>query len=90
MIDAKIQKEIPVVILKGTGGAADIISFAYSELSENRDQDYEDSFVKPEILKKLLSEFTEDLINNDFIRNQYRDKIISIIKNGIKVESKNY
>ncbi len=80
VIDAKIRKEIPVVILKGTGAAADIISFAYTEMNENRDQDHEDSFVKPEILKKLVSEFAEDLANNDFVRNQYRDKILNTQK----------
>jgi hypothetical protein len=33
-IESKIRKEIPVVILKGSGAAADIISFAAEELSE--------------------------------------------------------
>jgi hypothetical protein len=33
-IDFKIKKEIPVVILKGSGAAADIIAFAYEELTE--------------------------------------------------------
>jgi type III secretion system FlhB-like substrate exporter len=29
----KMQQEIPAVILKGTGSAADIITFAYEEIS---------------------------------------------------------
>lgn len=29
----KIQQEVPAVILKGTGSAADIIAFAYEEIS---------------------------------------------------------
>ena len=29
----KIQQEIPAVILKGTGSAADIIAFAYEEIN---------------------------------------------------------
>ena len=33
-IESKIDKEIPVVILKNTGAAADIISFAYEEMTE--------------------------------------------------------
>ena len=33
----KIQQEIPVVILKGTGSAADIIAFAYEEISAKYD-----------------------------------------------------
>jgi hypothetical protein len=33
-IESKIRKEIPVIILKGSGAAADIIAFAAEELSE--------------------------------------------------------
>ena len=33
-IEAKVSKEIPVVVLKGSGGAADIISFAFEEITE--------------------------------------------------------
>ena len=33
-IEFKMRKEIPVVILKGSGAAADIISFAHEELAE--------------------------------------------------------
>ena len=29
----KIQQEVPAVVLKGTGSAADIISFAYEEIN---------------------------------------------------------
>lgn len=33
-IEYKIKKEIPVVILKGSGGAADIIAFSFEEMNE--------------------------------------------------------
>lgn len=33
-IEFKIRREIPVVVLKGSGAAADIISFAHEELME--------------------------------------------------------
>jgi hypothetical protein len=29
----KIQQEVPVIVLKGSGSAADILSFAYEEIS---------------------------------------------------------
>ena len=34
VIESKTRKEIPVVILKGSGGAADISAFAYEEMTE--------------------------------------------------------
>ncbi len=33
-IEYKVRKEIPVIIMKGSGGAADIIAFAFDEMSE--------------------------------------------------------
>jgi hypothetical protein len=33
-IELKIKKEIPVIILKGSGAVADIISFCYEEWTE--------------------------------------------------------
>lgn len=33
-IEFKVKKEIPVVILKGSGGASDIISFAIEEMAD--------------------------------------------------------
>ncbi len=41
--------------------------------------------MKPELSKKLLEEFKDELSRNDIVRNTYRDKILSIVKNGIKV-----
>ena len=33
-IELKIRKEIPVMILKGSGAVCDIIAFAFDELAE--------------------------------------------------------
>ena len=33
-IEYKINKEIPVVVLKGSGGAADVIGFAFDEINK--------------------------------------------------------
>ena len=34
VIESKIKKEIPVVVLNGSGAVADIIAFAYNEMNE--------------------------------------------------------
>lgn len=33
-VEFKIRREIPVIVFKGSGGASDIISFAYDEYDE--------------------------------------------------------
>lgn len=55
----------------------------------SKDPDYEDSYIKPELAKKLLDEFSDDLNKNDVLRNKYRDKILSIVRNGTKVSKDN-
>ncbi|RNA27855.1 transient receptor potential cation channel subfamily M member 2-like isoform X2 [Brachionus plicatilis] len=81
-IDFKIRNQIPVVVLKGSGAVSDIIAFAFEELNENKDIDHEENFIRPELSKKLLDEFKDDLSKNEVVRNQYRDKIMSIAKNS--------
>lgn len=51
----------------------------------SKDPDYEDNFIRPELNKRLLDEFKAELNGSDVIRNQYREKILSIVKNGSKV-----
>ena len=50
----------------------------------SKDPDYEDNYIKPELYKKLASEFEEEFTKSDVNRNQIRDKILSIVKNGSK------
>ncbi|CAF0831896.1 unnamed protein product [Rotaria sp. Silwood1] len=75
----KLQQEVPAVILKGTGSAADIIAFAYEEINAKNDKEYEDSFLKVELTRRLLDEYPT-LKDNNVKRNEIRDHIISIVK----------
>ena len=65
-----------------------MISFCFEEWNENKDQEYEDNYIKQELSKKLLEEFNDELKENDIIRNQYRDKILYIVKNSSKKSQK--
>ena len=54
----------------------------------SKDPAYEDNYIKPELSRKLLNEFKDELDKNDFLRNQFRDKVISIVKNASTVSIK--
>lgn len=54
-------------------------------ICDSKDIDHEENYIRPELSKKLLDEFKDDLSKNEVVRNQYRDKIMSIAKNGSKV-----
>ncbi|CAF1275673.1 unnamed protein product [Adineta ricciae] len=75
----KIQQEVPCVVLKGTGSAADIIAFAYEEISAKNDKEYEDGYLKVELSRRLLDEYPA-LKDNNVKRNEIRDHIIAIVK----------
>ncbi|CAF0794665.1 unnamed protein product [Didymodactylos carnosus] len=75
----KINQDIPCVVVKGTGSAADLIAFAYEEISANNDKEYEDTYLKVEIARRLLEEYPT-LRTNNVKRNEIRDYLIQIAK----------
>ncbi|CAF0874104.1 unnamed protein product [Adineta ricciae] len=75
----KIQQEVPAVILKGTGSAADIIAFAHEEINAKNDKEYDDGYLKVELARRLLEEYPI-LKDNNVKRNEIRDHIIAIVK----------
>ncbi|KAL3880135.1 hypothetical protein ACJMK2_032401 [Sinanodonta woodiana] len=75
-----LQNQMPVLILKGSGGLSDLIAFAYEELLERGDDlDFEDSFLKPELIKMISKFYPKEFQDNDFGKNEFRDKIIDCV-----------
>ncbi|OTF70039.1 hypothetical protein BLA29_005173, partial [Euroglyphus maynei] len=71
-----IKKRIPVVVLQGSGGMADIVSYAYTRIMnsfvDSLDTDYVDKNVKPLLDKKIIQQFNELEADS---RNNERDRI---------------
>ncbi|CAF3687580.1 unnamed protein product [Rotaria sp. Silwood1] len=84
----KIQNEIPIIAVKGTGSATDLIAFAYEEICTKIEQEYEDSQFKVELARRLLDDYPL-LRYNNVKRNEIRDCIISIVSIVKKNEQKN-
>ncbi|CAF0774571.1 unnamed protein product [Rotaria sordida] len=79
LVHRKIEQEIPTLILKGTGSAADLISFAYEEINAKNEKEYEDGYLKVELARRLLDEYP-GLKDNNVKRNEIRNYILSIVK----------
>ncbi|XP_052285259.1 transient receptor potential cation channel subfamily M member-like 2 isoform X2 [Dreissena polymorpha] len=79
-----LQNKMPIVVLKGSGGIADIIGYAYEELQEKAesDPDYEENFLKPELIKMIIRAFGSNFYNNDLAKFTLRDKIIQCVKSA--------
>ncbi|CAF4075358.1 unnamed protein product, partial [Rotaria sp. Silwood2] len=79
LVYRKIQREVPIVVLKGTGSAADLIAFAYEEFIAKNKKISENDFFKVELTQYLLDEYSE-LKDNNFKRNEIRNYVMSIVK----------
>lgn len=75
-----LKNRMPVLVLKGLGGAADLVAFCYEELQERSDQDFEENALKPELIKRITKTFPDDFKENDIARNAFRDKILECVK----------
>ncbi|KAK7479220.1 hypothetical protein BaRGS_00029564, partial [Batillaria attramentaria] len=75
-----LKKKIPVVVIQGSGCAADLVAFAHQEMQQRTDVEYLDNYIKPELMRRVSEAFPEDFVNNDIARNQCRDKIIECVK----------
>ncbi|KAK7097580.1 hypothetical protein V1264_004533 [Littorina saxatilis] len=75
-----LKKKIPVVVIQGSGLAADLVSFAYNEMELKSDPEYMDSYIKAELMRRVSEAFPDDFSNNDIARNLCRDKIIECVK----------
>ncbi|XP_052825070.1 transient receptor potential cation channel subfamily M member 2 [Octopus bimaculoides] len=75
-----LKNKMPVLVLKGIGGAADLVAYTYEELQERSDQDFTDNSLKPELIKRISKTFPDDFKENDIARNAFRDKILECVK----------
>ncbi|CAF1368592.1 unnamed protein product [Rotaria sordida] len=83
LVYQKIQQEVPIVVFKGTGLAADLIAFAYEEINTKNKKISEDDYLKVELTQCLVDEYPE-LKDNNLKRNEIRNYLMSIIKEADK------
>ncbi|CAF4080202.1 unnamed protein product, partial [Rotaria sordida] len=83
LVYRKIQQEIPIVVLKGTGSAADLIAFTYEEINTKNKKISEDDYLKVELTRCLIDEYSE-LKDNNLKRNEICNYIMSIVKEADK------
>uniref|UniRef100_T1J9X5 Uncharacterized protein n=1 Tax=Strigamia maritima TaxID=126957 RepID=T1J9X5_STRMM len=87
MVLEQLKSEIPVVVIKGSEGAANLLAFAYEEIKQKSrgdwDPDYVEHFIKSELSKKIASSFPKYRDNN-LARNKFRDSILECIRHSHK------
>ncbi|XP_076076624.1 transient receptor potential cation channel subfamily M member-like 2 isoform X3 [Mytilus galloprovincialis] len=74
-----LRNKMPIVVVKGSGGCADLLAYAIEESQERPDGDYEEHHLKPELLKMIVHTFPNTFKENDFAKNVLRDKILECV-----------
>ncbi|GFR18191.1 transient receptor potential cation channel subfamily M member 6, partial [Trichonephila clavata] len=78
-----LKRHLPLVVMKGSGGLADILGFAYSEINQRpqgiADAEFCENYLKPELSRKISEKFPK-LRDNSLSRNIFRDRIMDIIR----------
>ena len=83
LVKSQIDKRIPVVVLRGSGGLADLIAFVDTEIRTRRTDswnvEFVESYLKPELTIKIMESFP-NLRNNSLVLNQFRQRILDIVR----------
>nr|XP_042901467.1 transient receptor potential cation channel subfamily M member 2 [Parasteatoda tepidariorum] len=78
-----LKKHLPLVVMKGSGGLADILGFAYGEITQRpqgvADAEFCENYLKPELSRKISDKFPK-LRDNSLSRNIFRDRIMDCIR----------
>ncbi|RWS08922.1 protein ced-11-like protein [Dinothrombium tinctorium] len=82
-----LQKPLPVVVLQGSGGFADLLAYVYQEVRERQtqegrwDKNFVEDILKPTLAVKICNVFPE--FNDKLLETRnFRDKIVECIKEG--------
>ncbi|CAL1261896.1 unnamed protein product [Larinioides sclopetarius] len=78
-----LKKQLPVVVVRGSGGLADLLAYAYYEVSERprgiQDAEYVENSLKRELSNKIAHHFPQ-LRENNLARNLFRDRIMECVR----------
>ena len=85
----QIKDKMPVVVLRGSGGLADLLAFVDNEIRDRClnvwDPEFVETFLKPELKIKIIESFP-NMRNNSFLCHQFRERILQSVqmsrKNG--------
>uniref|UniRef100_A0A1W7RAU8 Protein ced-11 n=1 Tax=Hadrurus spadix TaxID=141984 RepID=A0A1W7RAU8_9SCOR len=80
-----LKKRLPVVVIRGSGGFADLLAYAYYEVEQRphgiMDAEYVENYLKPELSTKIAYEFPV-FCDNNLARNMFRDRIMDCVRHA--------
>ncbi|KAH9369533.1 hypothetical protein HPB48_019676 [Haemaphysalis longicornis] len=83
-----IKRQLPVLVLQGSGGAADLLALAYNEIDRRGatlwDPEFTENVLKPELSSQICRMFPK-FRDNALSRNSFKDKIVECLRLACQV-----
>ncbi|KAK3100144.1 hypothetical protein FSP39_015318 [Pinctada imbricata] len=74
-----LSNKMSVLVMKGSGGTADLLAYAFEEMQERNDEDFREHIMKPELIKMITKMYPNDFKDNDVAKCEFRDKILECV-----------
>nr|XP_050041184.2 transient receptor potential cation channel subfamily M member-like 2 [Dermacentor andersoni] len=93
MVLEHIKKQLPVLVIQGSGGVADLLALAYNEIDRRGvtiwDPEFIENVLKPEINSHICQMFPK-FRDNALSRNLFRDKIVECLRIASQTQDQMY
>ncbi|KAL1469811.1 hypothetical protein MTO96_024793 [Rhipicephalus appendiculatus] len=93
MVLEHLKKQLPVLVIQGSGGVADLLSLAYNEIDRRGatlwDPEFIESVLKPEISTQICQMFPK-FRDNALSRNVFKDRIIECLRLACQTQEQMY
>ncbi|KAH9369526.1 hypothetical protein HPB48_019683 [Haemaphysalis longicornis] len=87
------KRQIPVLVLQGSGGVADLLALAYNEIDRRGvtlwDPEFIETVLKPEISSRICQMFPK-FRDNALSRNVFKDRIIECLRLACQTHDQMY
>ncbi|KAH7952714.1 hypothetical protein HPB49_000444 [Dermacentor silvarum] len=93
MVLEHLKKQLPVLIIQGSGGVADLLALAYNEIDRRGatlwDPEFIETVLKPEISSRICQMFPK-FRDNALSRNVFKDRIIECLRLACQTQEQMY
>nr|XP_037275704.1 LOW QUALITY PROTEIN: transient receptor potential cation channel subfamily M member 1-like [Rhipicephalus microplus] len=93
MVLEHLKKQLPVLVIQGSGGVADLLSLAFNEIDRRGatlwDPEFVESVLKPEISTQICQMFPK-FRDNALSRNVFKDRIIECLRLACQTQEQMY
>ncbi|KAH7986805.1 hypothetical protein HPB49_026656 [Dermacentor silvarum] len=93
MVLEHIKKQLPVLVIQGSGGVADLLALAYNEIDRRGvtiwDPEFIENVLKPEINSHICQMFPK-FRDNALSRNLFKDRIVECLRIACQIDREDF